>query len=317
VTHNLIEDFQDTTTGVSRVLVSITDPNAGSPTSDPNAPAFTNRLFTNTDIAHRAYDALVFTSRYRISNNWTINGHYTLELKNDGNYAGEGSNTPGSTVFSNSPSIIGNFPEAFNATRNYPDGHLASFQRSRLRIWSAYDMKVYGGDFSVAGLWRVDSALTYSLASRNLSLTSTQLAIMSAAGYPEASTLVGSITGNDPFYNGTLGSEYFNGFGLFDLDLHYEIPVFRNVRPWIKFDVYNLFDNNKLIAYSTTVSQNPNSPTDNLGLATGFVKSGTFGTATGNTQTNLFQSGIQAFPLAFSGAPSGGRTIRLAIGFRF
>jgi len=319
VTHNLIEDFQDTTTGVSHVFVSITDPGAGGPSTDPNSPAFTNRLYENTNIAHRAYDALVFTSRYRISNNWTINGHYTLELKNDGNYAGEGSNTPGSTFLSNSPSVIGNYPEAFNATRNYPDGRISSFQRNRLRIWSAYNMKVVGGDFSVAGLWRVDSALSYSLASRNQALTSKQVSIMNAAGYPDASSLasLGPLSGNDPFYNGTLGSENFNGFGLFDLDLHYEIPVFRNVRPWIKFDVYNLFDNNKLIAYNTTVSQDSSTSVDNLGLRTGFVKGPTFGTATGNTQTNLFTGGIQTFPLAFTGAPSGGRTIRLAIGFRF
>jgi hypothetical protein len=141
---------------------------------------------------------------------------------------------------------------------------------------------------------------------------------MNAAGYPDASNLanLGPLTGNDPFY-GALGSENFNGFGLFDLDLHYEIPVFKNVRPWIKFDVYNLFGNDKLIAYSTTVSQDKTTPVDNLGIRTGFVKSGTFGTATGNTQTNVFASGIQSFPLAFTGAPAGGRTIRLAIGFRF
>jgi hypothetical protein len=47
-----------------------------------------------------------------------------VQLKNDGNYQGEGSSTPGSTVFSNSPSIIGNYPEAFNATRNYPGSRL-------------------------------------------------------------------------------------------------------------------------------------------------------------------------------------------------
>src|SRR5262249_24471795 len=101
---DFIEDFQTLEQGFSHVFVSITDPAAGGPTNDPNAPSFTNRLYSNTNIAHREYDALVFQSRYPITNNWTINGHYTLQLKNDGNYAGEGSNTPGSTVFSNSPS---------------------------------------------------------------------------------------------------------------------------------------------------------------------------------------------------------------------
>ena len=36
-------------------------------------------------------------------------------------------NQPGKTSF------IGNYPEAFNAARNFPDGRLQDFQRSRLR----------------------------------------------------------------------------------------------------------------------------------------------------------------------------------------
>src|SRR3954447_4965485 len=121
-TRDFIEDFQTTAQGVSHVLVSITDPAAGGPTNDPNAPSFTNRLFANTNLAHREYDALVFQSRYRITNNWSVNGHYTVQLKNDGNYEGEGSNTPGSTVFSNSPTTIGNCPEGCSAYCNYPCG---------------------------------------------------------------------------------------------------------------------------------------------------------------------------------------------------
>ena len=107
-TRDLIEDFQTAANGSSHVLVSITAPNAGSATTDPSTPAFTNRIYENTNLARREYDALVFQSRYRINSHWNVNGHYTVQLKNDGNYQGEGSSTPGSTVFSNSPSIIGN-----------------------------------------------------------------------------------------------------------------------------------------------------------------------------------------------------------------
>jgi hypothetical protein len=320
-TRDFIEDFQTTATGFSHVFVSITDPNAGGPTNDPNAPSFTNRLYTNTNLAHRDYDALVFQTRYRITNNWTINGHYTLQLKNDGNYEGEGSNTPGSTVFSNSPSIIGNFPEAFNADRNYPDGHLPAFERSRLRMWSVYawNLGPYG-DLSLSGLWRVDSALTYSLAARNQSLTQTQVQIMTAAGYPDAANLaaLGPISGNQVFFGG-LGSQQFAGYGLLDASINYNIPVYRTLKPWIKFDVYNLFDNLKLIAWNTTISQNPNTPRDSLGLHTGYVPSNAanFGTATGNTVSNLFTTAINAYPVAFTTAPAGGRTFRVAIGVRF
>ena len=74
-----------------------------------------------------------------------------------------------------------------------------------------------------------------------------------------------------------------------------------------------------MIAWNTTILQNSNSARDALGLRTGFVPANTanFGTATGNTVSNLFTSAINAFPLAFTTAPSGGRTFRVAIGFRF
>ena len=104
-----------------------------------------------------------------------------------------------------------------------------------------------------------------------------------------------------------------------DVSANYNVPVFRSLRPWVKFDVYNLFDNQKLIAWNTTVVQDPNSSRDPLGLRTGFVPSNAanYGTATGNTVSNLFSSAINAFPLAFTSAPAGGRTFRVAVGLRF
>ena len=192
-TRDLIEDFQTTANGFSHVLVSITDPNAGAATTDPSTPAFTNRIYQNTNLAHREYDALVFQSRYRI-NNWSVNGHYTVQLKNDGNYEGEGSSTPGSTVFSNSPSIIGNYPEAFNEARNYPDGRLQAFQcRAYLELCITWGMGL-AGDMSISGLWRVDSGPgSTAWLRRNQVLTATQVALlMTAAGYPEAGKLCGT-----------------------------------------------------------------------------------------------------------------------------
>jgi len=85
----------------------------------------------------------------------------------------------------------------------------------------------------------------------------------------------------------------------------------------VKLDVFNLFNNQKLIAWNTTVSQNRAGGVDNLGLATTFNKGASFGTATGNTVSNNVLSNIPAYPLAFSGATPGGRTMRVAVGFRF
>ena len=147
-TTNLIEDFSDLTTGTTDVVVA-----------GVNAGEFTNILFKNVDtsVANRQYQAMVFQSRYRMRNNWSINGHYTVQLQNDGNYEGEGTNQPGNK------SLIGDFPEAFPENRYYPDGRLQDFQRNRMRIWSIYNVGLGGaGDMSVSGLWRVEGERVFS-----------------------------------------------------------------------------------------------------------------------------------------------------------
>ena len=294
VTHDLIEDFATLQGGFTNVVVN------GVPAGE-----FTNVIYQNTPLAHRQYQSMVFQSRYRITKNWNINGHYTLQLKNDGNYEGEGTNQPGKI------SLIGNYPEAFDAARNYPDGRLQDFQRSRLRIWSVKQWNMSrGGDVSVSGLWRVDSGRVYSLAARNQPLTATQDAIIANAGYPDTPQI-------QTVYFGDRGSQTFPGFAVFDASVNYNVPVFRKLRPYVKLDIYNLFDNEKLIAYSTTISQNKAAGVDNLGLATSYTPAATFGTGTGNTVTNLNVSNINTYPLAYNGATPGGRTFQVAVGFRF
>src|SRR5262249_35901027 len=172
-----------------------------------------------------------------------------------------------------------------------------------------FDLKP-AGDVSVSGLWRVDSGQVYSLAARNQPLSSTQRSVLTAAGYPDAPT-------TQTVFFGPRGSEEFKGYGLVAFDVSYNVPVFRTVRPWIKFDIYNLFNNQKLIAWNTTISQKASSPKDTLGLATDYSPGSTFGTATGNTVTNLNYSGINSYPVAFNGATPGGRTYRVAVGVRF
>jgi len=270
-----------------------------------DAGLVSNVVYRNSDLADRQYDGLALHTRHSFSNRWSVNGSYTLQLKNDGNYEGEGSGTPGAT------SRIGDYPEAFNAARNYPDGRLQAFQRHRLRLWSIYNMDMgRSGDASVSGMWRVDSARVYTLAARNQGLTSTQRGILAAAGYPDG-------PGPTNVFFGDRGSQEFAGYGMLDMSFNYNVPVFRTLRPWVKLDVYNLFNNQKLIAWNTTISQDPASPKDSLGYATGYVKGAAFGTATGNAVTNLNLTTINAFPVAFSGALPGGRTLQLALGFRF
>jgi outer membrane receptor protein involved in Fe transport len=282
-TTSMIEDFQTTANGFSDVVLQGID-----------AGLATNRVFTNSALDRRQYQGLVFQSRYRISNRWTVNGHYTVQLQNDGNYEGETSGVPGAT------SVLGNYPEAFNAARFYPDGRLQDFQRHRFRMWSTYDFALGQlGDLSVSGLWRLDSARVYSLTASNVSLTPTQAGILASAGYPDAPP-------PGMLFFGTRGSQEFKGYGLFDTSINYNVPLFRTLRPWVKLDVYNLFNNQKLISWNTTVRPDKNSPKDSLGLPTGYLPGALFGQATSTSN----------FPAPFNGL-AGGRTFRAAVGFRF
>ncbi len=110
-------------------------------------------------VAWRQYDGVLFQSRYNILNGWTVNGHYTVQLKNDGNYEGEARNQPGLV------GAIGDYPQIFNAARHYPDGRLDDFQWHKVRLWSIYSFRLgQYGDATVSGLWRIDSGTTSSYA---------------------------------------------------------------------------------------------------------------------------------------------------------
>jgi hypothetical protein len=292
-TNNLIEDFTTRADGTTSVVLEGLD-----------LGVVSNVVYRNTDVANREYQAMIFQGRYRIFNNLSVNGNYTVQLKNDGNFEGEGTNTPGSS------SRIGDYPEAQSEARYYPDGRLQNFQRHRMRFWTIYNLDVgRAGRVSLSGLWRVDSGLAYSLAVRNLAPSATQRALVAAAGYPD-------LPGPGNVFFAERGSETFKGYGLFDTSVNYDVPVFRSLRPWVKFDVFNLFNNQKLIAWNTTISPDATTPVDNLGIRTGFIRSANFGRATGNTVTNLNSTAIPAYP-QWSGGFNGGRTFRVAMGIRF
>jgi hypothetical protein len=97
------------------------------------------------------------------------------------------------------------------------------------------------------------------------------------------------------------------------------VPVFRTLRPWVKFDVYNILNNQSVVAWNTTVSQDASTPADNLGLRTGYTQSSQFGKVSGNTVTNLNSTAVPVYPVTGFGnsTGTGGRTFRVALGLRF
>ena len=287
-TFHIIDDTITPANGVTHVVKSGLD-----------VGTFTNIIYRNLDIAKRQYQGLLFQGRYNIRPRWTVNGHYTLQIKNDGNNEGEAANQPGVT------SSMGDYPEIFTADRVFPDGRLLVFQRHELAMWSIYNLGLGKiGDVMLSGLWRVNSGETYSLRATGQTITAIQKALISA--YPDAPS-------DQTIYFAERGSEEFKGYGVIDVGVGYNVPVFKTLRPYVKFDIYNALNNQKQIQWNTTVTPDPVSPKDAMGLATGYRKGASFGKATSN----------QHFPIPYSGGGdlsspfSGGRTYRAAVGFRF
>ena len=131
------------------------------------------------------------------------------------------------------------------------------------------------------------------------SITSTQHGILDGLGYPDAPQ-------NQTIFYSSPGSEQFAGYGIFDASASYNVPVLGRLRPWIKVDVFNVFNNQKLISWNTSIAPDPTTPADALGIRAGYPRGPAFGTATSNTN----------FPVPFAGQ-TGGLTFRMAFGLRF
>ncbi|MGE3704129.1 MAG: carboxypeptidase regulatory-like domain-containing protein [Vicinamibacterales bacterium] len=252
---------------------------------------FDNVVWKNTDIPRREYKALDVQGSVRVRRNVRVWGDYTIQLANDGNFEGEGANTPAIGSF------VGDYPEMLVADRTFPMGRLDDFQRHRLRIWGAYNLssKRFGA-LDVAPVWRVNSGRAYSLAATGVPLTAVQAA--NNPGYAGVPT--------QTLFFGERGSQFFKGYGLFDVALNYGIPVWRSVSPWVKLEVLNVLNNQKQISWDTTVAPDNAGPKDQYGLPLDYIQGARFGQATRTADYPRPRPGID-----------GGRTFIVMFGARF
>jgi hypothetical protein len=266
-------------------------------TSVPLVGTLTNKVFDNTDDLYRDYQAAIFESHYRLLSSLSVNGHYTLQLRNHGNFAGEAASQPGI------PSVYGNLPEVQGAAldRLVPEGRLDNFQRHKLRVYATYTQGLGRfGSVDVAPLWRVNSGGVYSLTVAR-AISAAQLA--NNPGYPTADL---SASTRQTIFFGDRGAYEYKGYGVMDLATSYNVPVWKTLKPWVKLEVYNLFNNQKQIAWDKTVSADAASALDANGIPTGFIEGPNFGKATSGTH----------FVGPWAGQ-AGGRAIKAAFGVRF
>lgn len=282
---NFIEDFIDDPSPAGRTDVIYEGNNFGT---------FDNIVYGNSDLPERRYRALLAQANYRPWTRLSFDGHWTVQLKNEGNFEGEAQNQPGIST------SLGDYPEILVPSRNFPVGRLSGFQRHKVRLWAIYNQPLgrFGG-VDVAPILRVDSGTAYSLFANDVDLSEIQLARNPGyARLPDG--------GTQTLYFGERGAETFPGFALLDLAATYRVPVFRTISPWLKFEVLNVTNNQKLISWDTTVTPDPNSALDANGLPTGYIQGPRFGQATANTDYPAWRPG-----------QTGGRTYLLSTGIRF
>ena len=143
-----------------------------------NFGTFVNQVFGNTQSLERTYDAMQFHAHYRVTDRFFVDGSWTVQINNHGNFEGETTNRPAI------PSVAFDWPEITPANRYFPTGRLDEFQRHKTRVWGIYTLDLGGvGDLDVGGLWRYNSGRTYSLQAANQGTTAVQQGIIDSLGY--------------------------------------------------------------------------------------------------------------------------------------
>jgi hypothetical protein len=154
-------------------------------------------------------------------------------------------------------------------------------------VWSVYGIGLGRlGRVDLSGRFAYDSALTYSFRAAGQPLSPLQRARIAAyVSQPTGQTI----------YFGPRGAGSFEDYGRFSMAVTYSVPVLRRARPWVKLELYNVFNNDKLVTWNTTVRADNQSPLDELGLPTGYIESPLFGQA----QSNGNYLAPRAFQMSF------------------
>ena len=281
---NFVEDFLTLDGGATTIVEE-----------GQNFGTFTNKIFQNTDLLSRNYDAVEFLGRYQATDRFVLDASVTVQINNEGNFAGEAANQPAIS------SRAFDYPEITPANRYYPTGRLNGFQKHKTRVWAIYNLGLGdAGAVDIAALWRYDSGRVFDLAATGVPTNATQQQVLNSLGYangPSSGTV---------YFDAGRGSGQHTGYGLLDLSFKYSIPVWQSLGPWFKAEIYNVLNNATQIGANTSISVDPNSPLDEFGIPTGYLEGSRFGEATSVNHYPQYLPGLDGL-----------RTFRMSLGFRF
>jgi Carboxypeptidase regulatory-like domain/TonB-dependent Receptor Plug Domain len=274
-TKNFVEDFIDNPTAAGKTEVISGGVDYG---------LFDNKYFRNTDVPKRRYQALLFQTSFSGVRDLQLQANYTYMLKFEGNFAGENTNQPGIS------SPFGDYPEVVPIDRTAPFGNLAGFQRHKLRLIGAYNLRTPIGIFTPGVIYNFDSGTPYSVT------TTYGLTDIQKARDPGYANLPNSQT----IYFGGRGSGTFPSQQRWDVSLDWNAPTYKTVAPYVRFAIRNVFNTAYLVSFNTTAIvpndgktvngvKHPDGPLDANGLPTTFSTQKDennheiFGTATSST----------------------------------
>ena len=85
---------------------------------------------------------------YQVTDNFVIDGTYTVQLRNEGNFVVELTNMPAIS------SAAFDYPEITPENRYYPMGRLDGFQRHKMRVWGIYNLAFGRASMvNIGGIW--------------------------------------------------------------------------------------------------------------------------------------------------------------------
>ena len=256
-----------------------------------NFGTFDNATYRNSSLPKREYDAVDVQSGWQAKKSLTVAGQWTVQLRNNGNFEGEAANNPAI------PSFIGDNPEMFVASRDFPMGRLDDFQRSKVRMWASYGLNLgRAGHLDLAPMYRYNSARTFSYVA-TVAMSAQQLAANPGYARPPSS---------QSLFFGERGAGTFAGYGLVDLASTWSIPVWKTMAPWFKVEALNIANNQKPISWDTTITANLAGAKDANGLPLEYVTGANFGKPTRTTDYPRPRPGMD-----------GGRTFIAAFGLKF
>jgi outer membrane receptor for ferrienterochelin and colicin len=227
-------------------LIDVTTGNNGQ-VADPTGALIYMNIWDNNPDAKRKYKGLEVEGQFN-RNGWTYGGNVTWS-KLQGNYEGEGTNTPGRGESINSW-YIQNGTQYFDKNWIHPYGYLFGHDPLRMRLNASKAFNNEFGKTTVGFIYRFDSGSHYSNV-RSISrarLGSSALSSQAGSSFSQ-------------YMDQERGAGVYNGSSFLDLSISHDFPLFKvagkDVVAFGKVVITNVFNHQQIITFNTAWNSVP------------------------------------------------------------